>query len=237
MDNLNDEHDLPDDVKAILHLLETDQAAFERIIEPQLRRQYQQALEVLCAEMKNPDREREVVWQKLSKLKTSGRPAPEHIPTMVELERITRETGGTAYVAVEETIFEEMASLSHPNLIPCLVEAFQYRRRYDKFAGRRREYAADIAATIAACTGVPQAIAALGQMLADPTPKIRGVAMMVIYEAYERAGNDVPPSLLDTFWQLGRNDPDRRVRQTALAVLQRLGHVSYEEAMEYLEGG
>ena len=236
MDNLNDEHDLPDDVKAILHLLETDQAAFERIIEPKLRRQYQQALEVLCVEMKNPDREREVVWKKLSKLKTSGRPAPEHIPTMIELERITRETGGTAYVAVEETIFEEMASLSHPDLIPFLVEAFQYRRRYDKFAGRRREYAADIAATIAACTGAPQAIAALGRMLADPMPKIRGVAMMVIYEAYERAGNDVPPSLLDTFWQLGRDDPDRRVRQTALAVLQRLGHVSYEEALEYLEG-
>ena len=236
MDNLNDEHDLPDDVKAILHLLETDQAAFERIIEPKLRRQYQQALEVLCVEMKNPDREREVVWKKLSKLKTSGRPAPEHIPTMIELERITRETGGTAYVAVEETIFEEMASLSHPDLIPFLVEAFQYRRRYDKFAGRRREYAADIAATIAACTGAPQAIAALGRMLADPAPKIRGVAMMVIYEAYERAGNDVPPSLLDTFWQLGRDDPDRRVRQTALAVLQRLGHVSYEEALEYLEG-
>jgi len=236
LDNLNDEHDLPDDVKAILHLLETDQAAFERIIEPQLRRQYQQALEVLCVEMQNPDREREVVWKKLSKLRTSGRPAPEHIPTMIELERITRETGGTAYVAVEETIFEEMASLSHPDLMPFLVEAFQYRRRYDKFAGRRREYAADIAATIAACTGAPQAMAALGEMLADPTPRIRGVAMIVIYEAYERAGNDMPPPLLDYFWQLGRDDPDRRVCQTALAFLQRLGHVSYEEAMEYLEG-
>jgi hypothetical protein len=32
-----------------------------------------------------------------------------------------------------------------------------------------------------------------------------------------------------------RNDPNQRVRQTALAVLQRLGHISYEEAMEYLE--
>jgi len=115
------------------------------------------------------------------------------------------------------------------------VEAFQYRRRYDKFAGRRREYAVDIAATIAARTGAPQAIAALGEMLADPTPKIRGVALVIIYEAYEREGCDMPSSLLDTFWQLGRNDPNQRVRQTALAVLQRLGHISYEEAMEYLE--
>lgn len=236
MDNLNDEHNLPDDVKAILHLLETDQAAFERIIEPQLRRQYQQALEALCAEMQNPDREREVVWKKLSSLETSGRPAPEHIPTLIELERITREAGGTAYCAVEETVFKEMASLSHPDLIPFLVEAFQYRRRYDNFAVRRREYSVDIVAVIAARTGALQAIAVLGEMLADPTPKIRGVALDIIYEAYEREGCEMPPPLLDYFWQLGRDDPDRRVRQTALAFLQHLGHVSYEEAMEYLEG-
>lgn len=43
------------------------------------------------------------------------------------------------------------------------------------------------------------------------------------------------PSLLDHFWQLGRNDPDRRVRQTALAVLQRLGQATYAEAMKYLD--
>ena len=237
MDNLNDEHDLPDDVKAILHLLETDQAAFERIIEPQLRRQYQQALEALCVEIQNPDREREVVWKKLSKLRTSGRPAPEHIPTMIELERITRETGGTAYCAVEETVFKEMASMSHPDLTAFLVEAFQYRRRYDNFAVQRREYSVDIVAVIAARTGALQAIAALGEMLADPTPKIRGVALDIIYEAYEREGREIPPPLLDYFWQLGRDDRDRRVRQTALAFLQRLGHVSYEEALEYLEGG
>ena len=35
--------------------------------------------------------------------------------------------------------------------------------------------------------------------------------------------------MLDLLWQLGRNDPSRRVRQTALAFLQRLGQVSYEE--------
>jgi hypothetical protein len=235
LNDLNEEHSLPGDVKAILRLLQTDPAAFERIIEPQLRRQYQQALEALCAEMQNPHRERAVVSQRTTRLVTSGWPSPEHIPTLIELERITREAGGTAYVHVEETVFREMARLSHPDLIPFLVEAFQYRRRYDKFAGRRREYAVDIAATIAARIGDPQAITALGEMLADPTPKIRGVALIIIYEAYEREGCDMPSSLLDTFWQLGRNDPNQRVRQTALAVLQRLGHISYEEAMEYLE--
>ena len=35
----------PDDVNAILHTLETDPAAFERLIEPIMRRQYQAALE------------------------------------------------------------------------------------------------------------------------------------------------------------------------------------------------
>jgi hypothetical protein len=239
---MNDKNNLPDGVKTILHLLKTGPAALDRILGPQMRRQYQQALDALCAEMQNPRRERALVSQRITKLVTSGRPAPEHIPTLIELERITREAGGTAYVEVEETVFREMARLSHPDLIPFLVEAFQYRRRYDKFAVRRREYSVDIAATIAARSGVPQAIAALGKMLADPTPKIRGVALDIIYEAYEREGADrggrchMPPSLLDHFWRLGRNDPDRRVRQTALAFLHRLGHVSYEEAMEYLGG-
>jgi hypothetical protein len=155
---------------------------------------------------------------------------------MIEVERVTREAGGTAYVDVEDTIFKEMARLSHPDLIPFLVEAFQYRRRYDKFAGRRREYSVDIVATIAARTGAPQAISALDEMLADPKPEIRGVALVIVYEAYEREDWEMQPSVLETFWQLGRDDPDRRVRQTALACLQRLGHVSYAEAMKYLEG-
>jgi len=123
-----------------------------------------------------------------------------------------------------------MARQSHPDLIPFLVEAFQYRRRYDNFAVRRREYSVDIEAR----TSAPQAIAALSEMLADPKPGIRGVALVIIYEAYGREGCDMPSTLLDYFWQLGRNDPDRRVRQTALAFLQRLGHISYEEALEYL---
>ena len=236
MNDLNDARDLPDDVKAILRLLETDQVAFERAIEPQLRRQYQQALEALCVEMQNPHRERATVSRRITRLETSGRPAPEHIPTLIELERITREAGGTAYVYVEETVFRAMARLSHPDLIPFLVEAFQNRRRYDKFAGQRREYAVDIAATIAARTGAPRAITALGEMLADPTPKIRGVALVIIYEAYEREGCEMPPDLLDQFSRLGRKDPDRRVRQTALAFLQRLGQISYAKALRYLEG-
>jgi hypothetical protein len=91
LNDLNEEHSLPADMKAILRLLQMDPAAFERIIEPQLRRQYQQALEALCAEMQNPHRERAVVSQRTTRLVTSGRPAPEHIPTLIELERITRE--------------------------------------------------------------------------------------------------------------------------------------------------
>lgn len=220
--------------KAMLRLLKMDPAALERVLEPQMRRQYQQALEALGAEVRNPDRERQNVSQRITQLLTSGRPAPEHIPTLTELERITREAGGTAYVEVEETLFREMAQLSHPDLVPFLAEAFQYRRRYDKFAGRRREYSVDIVATIAARSGVPQAVVALGKMLSDPKPEIRGVALTIIYEAYEREGVEMPSALLEYFWQLGRNDPDSRVRRTALAVLQRLGHVSYEEAMRYL---
>ncbi|MBC8262709.1 MAG: hypothetical protein H8E47_01110 [Anaerolineales bacterium] len=136
LNDSGDEHRLPDDVGAILHLLDTDPTAFERLIEPRLRRQYQEALEALCTEMKNPHRERAVVSQRITKLVTSGRPAPEHIPMLAELERIARQVGGTAYVHVEETVFREMARLSHPDLIPFLAEAFQYRRRHDQFAGQ-----------------------------------------------------------------------------------------------------
>jgi hypothetical protein len=45
--NLDGTQDYPDDVKLVLHLLQTDPDAFERLIEPQMRRQYQQALEAL----------------------------------------------------------------------------------------------------------------------------------------------------------------------------------------------
>ncbi len=211
--------------------------AADRSVKLRFHQQYQEALEMLCETMQNPDREREVVWEQVGKLKKSGRPAPRHIPTLIELERITREAGGTAYVVVEQAIFEEMARLSHPDLIPFLLEAFRYRRRYDNFAARRREYATDIAATIAARTAAPQIAAVLDEMLADPKPEIRGVAMIIVYEAHDREGCEMSPALLDTFWRLGRHDPNRRVRQTALAVLQRVGEITYDEAMAQLERG
>ncbi len=219
--------------RAVLHKL--TRMTIDREIKLQFHPQYQEALKVLCETMQNPDREREVVWEQVSKLKRSGRPAPRHIPTLIKLERITRKAGGTAFVDVERAVFEALAQLSHPDLTPFLLEAFQYRRRYDNFAARRREYATDIAATIAARTATPQVIAVLDEMLADPKPKIRGVAMIIVYEAYDREGCEMSPALLDTFWRLGRDDPDRRVRQTALAVLQRVGEITYDEAMAHLE--
>lgn len=220
----------------IQHQLQTDPTAFKRLIEPQLRRQYQQALEALRVKMQKPRREREDVWKKLTKLETSGDPALEHIPSLIELERTTREAGGTAYIDVEIAVFKALAQLSHPDLIPFLLEAFQYRRRQDSFGGRRRAYAVDITATIAARTGAPQALAALDEMLAHPDPKLRGEALIVIYEVYGRNEVDLPSSLLDRFWELGLEDPNRRVRQSALAALQHLGYISYEDAMEYLKG-
>ena len=50
--------------RAILHKLE--RVAFDRLLKLQFRQQYREALEVLCETMQNPDREREVVWKKLS---------------------------------------------------------------------------------------------------------------------------------------------------------------------------
>ena len=37
-------------------------------------------------------------------------------------------------------------------------------------------------------------------------------------------------------WRLGREDLDRRVRQTTLALLQQMGQVSYADELRYLEG-
>ncbi len=225
----------PKGARDVLHRLE--RIAFDRLLKLQFRQQYQEALEVLCETMQNPDREREVVWKRLSKLKTSGRPAPEHLPTLIKLERITRETGGTAYVEVDKTVFEELARINHPETIPVdfLLEAFRYRRRYDNFARRRSAYAVELAATIAAQTDDVEALDALVEMLSDPKADIRGKAMVTLYNTYEWQGCKIPPILLDRLWDAARNDRSRKVRQTALAVLQRVGKVSHEEAMEYLE--
>ena len=234
---LDDDEQQADEPQAnsLMHSLKTIPAAvLERVIQHQMRQQYQQALEALLAIMRDPHRERKQVWQHITQLETSGLPARQHIPTLAELEQVARKAGGTAYVEVEQTVFKEMARLSHPDLVPFLLQAFEYRRKHDQFAGRRREYSVDITATIAARTGDSRAIAALGKMLDDPTPKIRGVALVVIYETYEREGCEMQPALLEHFWRLGRGDPDLRVRQTALAFLQRLGQVGYAEAIEYL---
>ena len=49
-------------------------------------------------------------------------------------------------------------------------------------------------------------------------------------------GCDMPQELVDRFWQMAEEDRGKKVRQTALAVLQRLGLISYEEAVGRLEG-
>ena len=200
--------------------------------------------------MHNPDREREVVWQLISKVNTSGLPAPEHVPALINLERTTREVGGTAYVEVEKMIFEELSSVVSRDLcetwaenavetrvlLSFLEEAFRYRRKYDNFAARRRDASLEMAATIAARTRDERALALLHEALSHPTAKSRGVTAIVICDTYEWLGCDMPQELVDRFWQMAEEDRGKKVRQTALAVLQRLGLISYEEAMERLEG-
>lgn len=209
--------------------------AADRLIKRQLQQQYQEMLEVLCETMRDPDREREVVEEQVSKLRGSGRPAPRHIPTLIELERITREAGGTAFVDVERAVWEALYQLSLPELVPFLLEAFHYHRRYDNFGGRRRDWAVDITATIAARTRDPQALDALREMLSASKPPVRGKALIGIYKAYDWEEKELPAEVIERCWDMLENDRSGKVRQTAVAVLQRVGEVSYEEAMAYLE--
>ena len=230
------------------HLLETDpefRTGFDRYIEAQLRKQYHEALRDLHAVVQNPDREREAVWKLISRVQTSDWPTPEHVTALIELERITREIGGTAYTNVEEMVFEELARLVRregervariQELLPFLGEAFRYQRKYDNFAARRREASLEMAASIACLTGDERALALLHEALAHPTSKVRGVAAIVIHDTYQWMGCDVPETLIARFWQMAEEDGNRKVRQTALAVLQRLELISYEEAMDRLEG-
>lgn len=202
-----------------------------------LQQQCQEALQTLCETMKEPDREREVVWEQLSDLRTSGSPGREHVTTLIELERITRESGGTAYMEVDKTVFDELERMDRPGAIPVgfLLGAFQYRRRYDNFARRRRARAVKLTATIVAQTGSAEALDALIEMLSDPRADVRGEAVVTMYNTYEWQGCQMPQVLVDQLWDAAQNDT-RQVRQTALAVLQRVGAITYHEAMAYLDG-
>lgn len=219
----------------IREALDNDPTAFESLVAPVLHRQYQQALEALCAVMQDPGRERGTVTEALHAVLGSGRAAPQHIPGLVEVERVAREMGGTGYMEVERKVFEEMESLRHPDLVPGLLAAFQYHRSRDRFTRERRAHAVYIVALIAALTGAEEALAALAEMIAHPTPEVREAAARGIYETYVDIGAEASRELLDLFWQVARHDLERPVRQTALACLQRWGEVSYEEAMHYLE--
>jgi len=153
------------------HLLETApefRTEFDRYIEARLRKQYGEALRELRAVMQNPDREREAVWKLITRVQTSGWPTPEHVPALIELERMARETGGTAYTNVEEMVFEELNRLVRREgesiakvreLLPFLGQAFRYLRKYDQFAARRRDAALEMTASIACLTGDKRALA------------------------------------------------------------------------------
>jgi hypothetical protein len=164
-----------------------------------LQRQYQEALEALCETMRDPDRERKAVREQLSDLQTSGIPASKHIPMLIELERITRETGGDAYMEVDKTVFDELERIDRPEEIPVgfLLDAFQYRRHYDNFARRRRARAVKLTATIAAQTGSAEALDALIEMLSDPRDDVSGEAMVTMYSTYEWQGVEMPQVLID----------------------------------------
>jgi hypothetical protein len=201
----------------LLHLLQTDPDAANRLIERQLQKQYGEALTALHTLMQNRDRTRKEVSEALSTLHTNGRPAPVHIPALMALERVTRETGGTAYSHVEKAIFEEMGRLHHPDLIPFLAEAFVYGRSHDPFARSRRIYAAYIMAEIAGETDDPQAFAALNEMLNAPKADLRQIALGVVHDVFVADGGTIPPALADVIGRLATGDPDDGVRQIAEA--------------------
>jgi hypothetical protein len=192
-----------------------------------LRRQYQESLETLRETMKNPDRERDVVWAQLSDLQTSGIPDPEHVPTLIELERVTREVGGTAYMEVDKAVFDELDRIIRPETIPLdfLLEVFQYCRRYDNFARRRRARAVNLAATIAAQTGDVEAVGVLVEMLSDPRADVHEEVIVTLYKTYEWQGVEMPQVLVDRLRDMARNDT-QQVREIALAVLQQVGQIS-----------
>ncbi len=194
-----------------------------------LRQGYQQALETLCETMKNPDRDRDVVREQLGDLKSSGRPMETHIPTLMKLERITRETGGAGYMGVERTVFKELAQVIHPDLIPFLLDAFQYSRRYDNFAGKRRTRALELTVKIATRAGSAEAVESLIEMLSAPRSKVREEALLTLYQTYKWEGVQLAPPLVDHCWDMVEEDANEEVRQTALSILEVIREITYDD--------
>ncbi len=186
-----------------------------RLIKPILQKQYGNALAALYPVMQNRDRTRKEVSEALSGLHKNGSPAPQHIPALIELERVTRETGGTAYGRVEKALFEEMERLRHPDLIPFLAEAFVYGRRYDSFARSRRMWAAYIMAEIAGAMDNLEAFAALSEMLSNPKADLRQIALDTVYNAFVADGGTLPAALVDVIGRLAAGALDEDVRRAA----------------------
>lgn len=194
-----------------------------------LRQGYQQALETLCETMKNPDRERDEVRERLRDLTTRGRCLEEHIPTLMRLERITRETGGTGYMEVERTIFKELEGIDHPDLPSFLLEAFQYRRRYDNYAGKRRARALELTVMISIRTETAEAIDALIEMLSTPRDEVRDEALKLLYHTYQWEEYPIPPALVEHIHKMAAEDTSEDVLATAHAILEVLGEITYNE--------
>lgn len=205
---------------------------FDNYVTVKLREQYDAGLQELNTVMQNPKRKREDVYKVMSEVRHSGTPALEHLPSLMALERTTREAGGSGYHHVEEMVFTDLSRLIRKDdftqnqkavqqLLAFLEETFRYKRMYDSFAAQRRNTSLKMTIIIAARTGNERALA--HEALAHPVAKVRGAAIVVIYDSYEWLGRDIPAELIDRFQQMADKDGNPKVRDTARAVLQRLG--------------
>ena len=218
------------------YLLENNaqfKAEFDNYIQAELRRQYVTALQELNKMMQNPERNKDEVLSLSSKVSYPGKPTVEDLSALIELERHTRQARGTAYHWVEKTVLKQLSDLIKQDeliqnekqleeLLAFLKDTFYYTRKYDKFAPQRRFIALKMTARIAIRSENEERLALLHEALADSTAKIRGEAIIHIYEAYEWLGCDMPTSFVDRFKQMADSDRSKKVRQIAQTVLRKM---------------
>lgn len=220
----------------IRQLLENDpqfKAEFDNYIEAELRRQYVAALQKLNDMMKDPERDKNEALSLSSKVSYPGKPTVEDLSALIELERHTRQVPGTTYHWVEKTALKQLSDLIKQDeliqneeqleeLLAFLKDTFYYTRKYDKFAPQRRFIALKMTARIAIRSENEERLALLHDALTDSRSKIRGEAIIHIYEAYQWLGCDMPTSFVDRFKEMADSDRSKKVRQIARGVLQKL---------------